>query len=916
MEELHVDAVVDFYNDLFAKTFISPLSTIELDRLKRNAVIRQIQEAADAASPSLIRLFTNQQIDGAHVSEILLSLAETSRVISGDDLANPNVTPESLAIRMLDRIHPPACVGALDLQALFRVALHSVIQVLKLVGPVLAEWRKLGFSSTFELPSRVIAKLNQISDQLDAAAKGGTAADDRFELTYRDYLLQRFHRVDAGTVRLTTNLDVDLRELFVMPKVIPLPSPSGEQPRVAELMDLEEARRYVAQDSSGRPRVQGLPKPVSLLEQVRKNRRTVVVGPPGGGKSTFFEWLQVKLASAEEELVLGMRQAIPILLRVRQLDMAALPTGAAIIAKATASTDRATLMPDEWVHRQMSAGRVLFMLDGLDETAPDLRDARLLPWLRQIVSDYPQCTYLVSSRPVGYAPDTLEFLQFDEVELLDFADEDISTYTSHWCTSVRLARNEVESEARTEGEKDGARIVDSFTEHPHIRSLARRPLMLSAICLVNYFEGGNLPQDRAVLYRLCVEGLLHHWDQRRGITSSFSLDQKLRLCRETALQMQSEDRAEYPEAEVREVFARTLNNQQQGGALLEHVKYRTGLLLERRVGVFAFAHLTFQEYLAACAVYEGNIGQITIERLLAEAEEPKWQEVLPLYCGIAPASHARPVIDRLCASVSRRNARVLADAFRTSRLELREDRAVESAVVEALAAVSGLEGADGRYYGEFFDGFDLELVALAANRAVGSSQEPEISNAHRWLSTHPDALDMPRLLQALSAWRTKNSYQRAELIHLAIRYGVAADIEGSVPDLDVLLSEPGPKFSPATTYFNIALVAFIALASRESLLDWHLQEKIVNGALQALTKEPRFTVGLLQTPLRLLREQWIRHSFVPPKAFAQEASQMCLAVLNRTNSKVSALERAEVYSFERYLSRALGGKPTRSRKRR
>ncbi|WP_176722345.1 hypothetical protein [Candidatus Thiosymbion oneisti] len=45
------------------------------------------------------------------------------------------------------------------------------------------------------------------------------AADERYELTYRDYLMQRFHRVEAGMVKMTTNLNVDLQELFVMPRV-------------------------------------------------------------------------------------------------------------------------------------------------------------------------------------------------------------------------------------------------------------------------------------------------------------------------------------------------------------------------------------------------------------------------------------------------------------------------------------------------------------------------------------------------------------------------------------------------------------------------------------------------------------------------------------------------------------------------
>jgi hypothetical protein len=60
----------------------------------------------------------------------------------------------------------------------------------------MAEWQKLNFSTTFELPRRVVNRLNQISEQLDALGRAGeAAADERFELTYRDYLLQRFHRL-------------------------------------------------------------------------------------------------------------------------------------------------------------------------------------------------------------------------------------------------------------------------------------------------------------------------------------------------------------------------------------------------------------------------------------------------------------------------------------------------------------------------------------------------------------------------------------------------------------------------------------------------------------------------------------------------------------------------------------------------
>ena len=129
--------------------------------------------------------------------------------------------------------------------------------------------------------------------------------------------------------------------------------------------------------------------------------------------------------------------------------------------------------------------------------------------------------------------------------------------------------NELEPEARSEGVNDGERIVKSFKDNQYISDLARNPLMLSAICLVNYFEGGRLPEDRAMLYKLCVEGLLHNWDQRRGILSPYSLDEKLSVCRELAVAMQADDRAEYAADKVLSAMQNVLGDADRAQALLK-----------------------------------------------------------------------------------------------------------------------------------------------------------------------------------------------------------------------------------------------------------------------------------------------------------------------------------------------------------
>ena len=85
-----------------------------------------------------------------------------------DDVSNPNITPESIVEDLLPELPLPEAVKRTEQEAVYRVALHSIVQVLMFVGPVMAEWSKLNFSSIFELLRGVVNRLNQISQQLDS----------------------------------------------------------------------------------------------------------------------------------------------------------------------------------------------------------------------------------------------------------------------------------------------------------------------------------------------------------------------------------------------------------------------------------------------------------------------------------------------------------------------------------------------------------------------------------------------------------------------------------------------------------------------------------------------------------------------------------------------------------------------------
>ncbi|NEP59466.1 MAG: hypothetical protein F6K31_21045, partial [Symploca sp. SIO2G7] len=214
------DQVLDFYGELFDRLFSEPFRERIAERRRRNEVIRQVEAAADAASASLTRFFSYQKLSEEAVAGILAGLAAMGSRLSLENISNSNLTTERIVEELLNSLPCPQAVQQTH-DAVYRLALYTIVQVLMQVGPVMAEWQKLNFSSTFELPRRVVNRLNEISSQIDAQGYSGqSGADQRYELQYRDYLLQRFHKIEVGTVRMTTNLDVDLRELFVMPRVI------------------------------------------------------------------------------------------------------------------------------------------------------------------------------------------------------------------------------------------------------------------------------------------------------------------------------------------------------------------------------------------------------------------------------------------------------------------------------------------------------------------------------------------------------------------------------------------------------------------------------------------------------------------------------------------------------------------------
>jgi hypothetical protein len=144
------------------------------------------------------------------------------------------------------------------------------------------------------------------------------------------------------------------------------------------------------------------------------------------------------------------------------------------------------------------------------------------------------------------------------------------------------------------------------------------------------------------LYEKCTDLLLYEWDRAKfpegAAVGGLDAPQKRTLLRGVARLLHDRHEAEIPEEQVVEHFARMLPElgrpESDAIQIVQEIRDRSGLLVERRPGFFGFSHLTFQEYLAAID-YSAR-GEL--KQLVDHWEDPWWHEVIALAAGVPGGS--------------------------------------------------------------------------------------------------------------------------------------------------------------------------------------------------------------------------------------------------------------------------------------
>ena len=412
-------------------------------------------------------------------------------------------------------------------------------------------------------------------------------------------------------------------------------------------------------------------RPLGALEASITNRRLVLLGDPGSGKSTFVYHLALCLALHNLEPEAGWLErlpgwperegdALPIVVILR--DFARwLPEVARaeprhlwdfIVSRLQAQNLAFAADP---LCQALEAGQAVVLLDGLDEIPTQARRSTVRDAVMAFAGRYPGVRTAVTCRTLSYQDPTWQLADVPAFELAAFDEKKIDHFIGAWYEELaRLGVVKTEEASRMAGR------LQEAVRRPDLWRMAPNPLLLTVMALVHTHRG-RLPDARALLYEDTVDILLWRWEEikaggdeaaprlRRLLLEVGRTDVDLkRVLWELAFQAHGKAEAQDAEAQDAEggesladigelALQKALAGLHPEGSrdwaqhVIQAMKLRAGLLLERAPEIFTFPHRTFQEYLAGAHLS----AQADFARQAAQlvAQGALWREVVLLAVG-------------------------------------------------------------------------------------------------------------------------------------------------------------------------------------------------------------------------------------------------------------------------------------------
>jgi energy-coupling factor transporter ATP-binding protein EcfA2 len=500
---------------------------------------------------------------------------------------------------------------------------------------------------------------------------------------YFTRLLERYQRLDLDSL---ASHEVDWEGPVPLPSVFVAPHVRAELPRIElpsgirrHLIEAGEMAADQPPHGTGTARLAHVTEayarqPIrSALDVLAESgqRRVVLLGDPGSGKSTLVRYVTLALGTRSGHPPAGLmelREHLPLLIELRGFADPRWRGGTFLDYVDHLHVTEGLGLPKDVLEDYLSAGRpAVVVFDGLDEVfEPRLRES-IAQQIVAFAGRYTGARVIVTSRVIGYRRMIFEGAGFVHHTLQNLDSDQIEKFADQW---YRYAHPGDPAEAA----RLSRRLLAAVRDSASIRDLAGNPLLLTILAVIGRHQ--PLPRARREVYQHAVSVLVEHWDVNKHLhrvhpdAPFVGRDDKLELLRAIARRMQNADPGNasnaIPGAELVAEFERYLREKYQitrdrsvpaAETMLTQFRERNFILSRFGGDVYGFVHRAFLEYLSGADIaHRFRVeGEWTSRELASEVfgrhgDDPAWHEILLLLIGMIDARDAAYVIRHLLAA--------------------------------------------------------------------------------------------------------------------------------------------------------------------------------------------------------------------------------------------------------------------------
>lgn len=423
---------------------------------------------------------------------------------------------------------------------------------------------------------------------------------------YRSFLNDRTNCMDIDCLRHDGSvINVNLPEIF--------------QPLFSDDPDDKIKKEKKKEHEKG---LENERKPVEIEALAAKGETLLVIGTAGSGKTTLAKHMARSIINNQS--LFFQKDLLPLLICFK--DLKDYPyqgkTQGAESAKDIldwyCKNFLSTHVDLETILLFCKAGKCVFLLDGLDEAAPDVRNFAAASFA-DFRHGHEGVKIILLGRPHGTEGGSVaERFGNRTAKVHDLTNEQAEAFIGKWFSHVF-------GDGSFTGKELAGRMRGDIRARNDIDDLKKNPLLLTAMCIL-YTDLKELPNQRADLYNRYVERLFSKFGEERIRVNRFMMEMAHSMFEQGDRGLDHAKGVSFLKKHFTLPDANTSFED-----LFDRVEPATGLL-HRENGQYKFIHLTFQEFLTA-KYFVDQTKDSSFDIIAPYIHEKRYAEVVKLFIG-------------------------------------------------------------------------------------------------------------------------------------------------------------------------------------------------------------------------------------------------------------------------------------------